>query len=157
MNISQSINYRLKTQHESIATIVSQIEPARQSMRPRLNKWNIHDNIAHLARYQLVFIDRIHQILLEEAPVIGRYDANDDPSFESWLQQSTGSLVNKINAERKTIYELVTTLDTQKLARVGIHKKYGRLDIGQWTEFFLLHEAHHIFTIFQLAHDTELT
>jgi hypothetical protein len=38
----------------------------------------------------------------------------------------------------------------------AVHKKYGALTIMEWTEFFLLHEAHHIFTIFQLMHDTEL-
>jgi hypothetical protein len=43
-------------------------------------------------------------------------------------------------------------LSPDKLDRTGIHPKYGKLNIIDWTEFFLLHEAHHLFAIFQLTH-----
>jgi hypothetical protein len=56
-----------------------------------------------------------------------------------------------LDKDRKAIFQLVCSIPEEKLARTGIHKKYGRLTILQWTEFFLLHEAHHIFTIFKLA------
>jgi hypothetical protein len=38
-----------------------------------------------------------------------------------------------------------------QLALKGTHPKYGTLMITEWTEFFLLHEAHHLFTLFRLS------
>jgi hypothetical protein len=36
------------------------------------------------------------------------------------------------------------------LLRIGRHPVFGDLAIPAWIEFFLLHEAHHLFTIFKL-------
>ena len=157
MKVYPSLVDRLNTQHETIRNILSTIDNSRLLIRPQPNKWNIHDNIAHLTRYQPVFIDRINQILLEEAPFFGRYVAEEDPQFEICRALNIETLFQQLDADRKRIFDLITTLTDIQLNRTGIHKKYGRLNIIQWTEFFLLHESHHIFTIFQLAHDIELS
>jgi hypothetical protein len=157
MKIYLSIIDRLRTQHQAVENILSSLDASRRLMRPHPNKWNIHDNIAHLTRYQQVFIERINQILLKEEPFFGRYVADEDPGFEACRISNTTTLLQQLNADRKSIYDLITMLTDLQVNRIGIHKKYGRLNIIQWTEFFLLHETHHIFTIFQLAHDTELT
>ena len=156
MKVYSSLIDRLKTQHQTIENILAAIDFRRITTRPQPNKWSIHDNIAHLVRYQLIFTDRINQILLKETPSFGRYKAEEDPEFENWRALNIDTLIKQLHTERRTIYDLVTTLTEAGINRVGIHKKYGPLNIIQWTEFFLLHEAHHIFTIFQLAHDTEL-
>jgi hypothetical protein len=65
-------------------------------------------------------------------------------------------LIKQLDNDRKIIYELITGLSDSQLNRTGVHKKFGPLNIIEWIEFFLLHEAHHLFTIFQLAHDVEL-
>jgi len=157
MKVYPSLIDRLKTQHEAIKNILSTIDNSRLLIRPQPNKWNIHDNIAHLTRYQPVFIDRINKILLEEDPFFGRYSAEEDPKFDICRTLNVETLIQKLNVDRKSIYDLITTLTDIQINRTGIHKKYGRLNIIQWTEFFLLHESHHIFTVFQLAHDTELS
>lgn len=156
MNIYLSLTERLKTQHRAIENIVSTIDTDRILVRPLPNKWNIHDNIAHLVRYQPIFIERINEILITENPSFGRYNADEDPEFENCRTLDIATLFIRLNADRKTIYDLITTLNNTQLNKVGIHKKFGSLTIIEWTEFFLLHEAHHIFTIFQLAHNTEL-
>lgn len=156
MKVYASLIDRLKTQHETVENILSAIDSSRIIARPQLNKWSIHDNIAHLVRYQPIFVDRINQILVKEAPSFGRYKAEEDPEFENWRALNIDTLIKQLCIDRRAIYDLITTLTEARLSRVGIHKKYGSLKIIQWTEFFLLHEAHHIFTIFQLAHDVEL-
>jgi len=50
---------------------------------------------------------------------------------------------------------LLSGLKESGLSRIGMHPKYGRLTILKWAEFFVLHEAHHLFTIFQLVNSTE--
>jgi hypothetical protein len=156
VNIYLSLTERLKTQHHAIENIVSAIDTNRMLLRPLPNKWNIHDNIAHLVRYQPIFIGRINEILIKESPSFGRYSADEDPEFEKCRALDIKTLFTHLNADRKTIYDLITVLNDNQLNRIGIHKKFGSLTIIEWTEFFLLHEAHHIFTIFQLAHNTEL-
>ena len=40
---------------------------------------------------------------------------------------------------------LVDSLDAEDLARSGVHPSLGALAIPDWIEFFLLHEAHHLY------------
>ena len=156
MTVYPSLTDRLKTQHQAIEPILMNVSDSRLSVRPQAGKWNMHDNITHLVKYQPVFIDRIDTILLEDEPLFGRYKAENDPEFETYRMWDTNTLIKQLMADREKIYALVTGLTDAQLKRIGMHKKFGALNIIQWTEFFLLHEAHHIFTIFQLAHDTEL-
>lgn len=140
-------------QHEAIADILSSTDKKRLNHIPEPEKWSIHDNITHLAKYQPLFIERINKILKENTPEFGRYRAEDDIDFETWRAWSTEQLLERLKQDREKLVELVTGLDENQVTRIGIHKKFGELSIEMWLEFFLLHEAHHIYTIFQLAND----
>ena len=150
MKIYSSLLDRLKNQHEAIPEIISK---AGQNLfkRPQPEKWNIHDNITHLVKYQPIFVERIHQILIVEEPVFERYTAETDPDFENWRKWETEKLLSTLNADRIKINELILKLSENEINRIGTHPKFGKLTIVEWAEFFLLHEAHHIFTIFQLS------
>jgi hypothetical protein len=150
--IYSSLTERLKNQHKTIASIIMKLNNERIQHRPVKGKWNIHENIAHLAKYQPVFIDRIRKILTNEEPEFAAYKAEDDDEFEIYCAFTTYELLKKISADREVIFHLISHLPVDKLDRMGIHAKYGKLTISEWTEFFLLHEAHHLLTIFQLAH-----
>ena len=151
--IYSSLTERLKNQHKTIASIIMKLNNERIQHRPVKGKWNIHENIAHLAKYQPVFIDRIRKILTNDEPAFAAYKAEDDDEFEIYCAFTTYELLKKISADREVIFHLISHLPVDKLDRMGIHAKYGKLTISEWTEFFLLHEAHHLFTIFQLAHN----
>jgi DinB superfamily len=153
MNIPVSISDRLKTQHLGLPTIIAGLGDEHILRNPLPGKWSIKDNIAHLARYQLVFINRINLILTSDRPVFEAYRAENDIEFEKWTKKNLDQLSEELNADRKTLTDLVTPLTGNELRRVGVHSKFGNLTILEWTEFFLLHEAHHLFTIFRLAHD----
>jgi len=51
------------------------------------------------------------------------------------------------------IFSKLQGMGEDDLRRVGHHPRYGMLDVRQWTEFFLLHEAHHLYTIFMLVRE----
>jgi hypothetical protein len=124
-------------------------------LNPVPNEWSIKDNIAHLARCQVLFLERLNQILNYESPVFERYNADIDPEFVTWQNRGTGNLLGQLFIDRETILALTIELQPEQLSRIGIHRKYGKMNILEWTEFFLLHEAHHIFTIFQLVRSAE--
>jgi hypothetical protein len=150
MKIYESMLSRLKNQHESIPEIISKTGE-KLFVNPQPGKWSIHDNITHLAKYQPVFIERVNSILKNVEPGFERYTAETDPEFETWRKWETNNLISTLNSDRKKIVDLITKLSEEEIGRVGIHTRFGRLTILQWTEFFLLHEAHHMFTMFQLA------
>ena len=153
MNISISTLDRLRTQHESIATLIDGLTDEQLTRNPVPGKWSIKDNIAHLTKYQLVFIERMHTLLTVHEPVFEAYRAENDREFDKWLAKSAPQLIDELNKDRITLTGLVVSLDENELRRVGIHLKFGKLNVLDWTEFFILHEAHHLFTIFRLTHD----
>jgi hypothetical protein len=155
MPIYKSLHNRLSSQHEAIAYIIAHTRFTRLSQHPAPGKWSAQDNIAHLARYQPIFTSRIHSIINSNNPVFERYSADTDSEFESWRQRPLASLLKTIETDRLLLLDAITSLDETQLKRTGTHKKFGTLTVVDWTEFFLLHEAHHIFTIFKLVNDAE--
>jgi uncharacterized damage-inducible protein DinB len=147
---------RLKTQHKAIPAIISTVDDERLNYHPEPGKWSIHDNVAHLATYQPMFIERMHKILTTDNPNFNRYRADDEAEFLAWQPKPIPLLTEKIEGSRKILIQLLTGLTDVQLERRGQHPKYGNLNIKEWTEFFLLHEAHHLFTIFQLVHSSPL-
>lgn len=151
MKLYPALVSRLENQHEAIASIIASADEIKLKKEIRPGKWSIHENIVHLVKYQPVFIDRLHIILTQPEPIFEAYTADNDPEFAEWKKWDNERLMKNLQKDRQAILHLVTSLPEEKLGRVGIHKKYGKLSIVQWIEFFLLHEAHHMFTIFQLA------
>jgi uncharacterized damage-inducible protein DinB len=153
--IYPSLAERLKNQHTVIPAIIEKLDDRQLNYHAEPGKWSIHDNIVHLAKYQLIFSERIGTILTTDNPSFDRYRADDDHGFHIWRNFSTGKLIEKLAAERENIYRKIMGLSETELAHTGNHPRYGKLTIAEWTEFFLLHEAHHLFTIFQLANRSE--
>lgn len=151
MTLYKALTDRLGTQHETIGHIIVSLNREQLFQRPAPEKWSIHDNIAHLVVIQPVFVKRIKVILREDEPVFGNYTAENDTAFEEWRSRDTDDLLAALYNDRQVLFDLVTTLDDKNLQRTGTHEKYGRLSVLQWAEFFLLHEAHHLLTIFRLA------
>ncbi|HTI59313.1 DinB family protein [Mucilaginibacter sp.] len=146
-----SLICRLKSQHLALSEIVNHLDEKRLNHQPEPGKWSIKDNIAHLVIYQHVFIGRVHQMLKGGTPAFNAYRADDEPDFLQARELPLIELNRKLIGNRRQILELITNLPDDDLLLQGTHPKYGTLTITEWTEFFLLHEAHHLFTIFKLA------
>ena len=43
------------------------------------------------------------------------------------------------------------SLSTDDFERTGIHPKFGAMSLSLWLEFFLVHEAHHLYIVLQLV------
>jgi DinB superfamily len=155
MPLSSSIAGRLQHQHQSIREIVAGLPDdfLRKTIIP--GKWSAHANIAHLTAYQPVMIDRLERISRDPSPAFGRYVAEEDPLFTDCLDRPVSSLLDQIDADRDTILAICTDGGESFLARTASHPRFGVLTVSGWMEFYLLHEAHHLYTIFSLVHSTE--
>jgi hypothetical protein len=152
MALSSSIAARLQFQHHTIREIIGNLPDSvlRREVNP--GKWSAHSNIAHLAAYQPVFISRLERIGRENSPAFDRYAAESDPFFPSYLERPTVSLLEQIDADRGRILSLLMDAGGSYLERTAAHPRFGLLTVVDWTEFFLLHEAHHCYTLYALVH-----
>jgi isopentenyldiphosphate isomerase len=124
--------------------------------RPHADKWNSFEHLAHLAAYQHTFYDRIFQILETENPVFTRYDGQNDINFVNMQVLTPKEAWQELKDMRRHLINVADKLSKKDLKKTATHPIYGTLSLEQWIDFFILHESHHIFAIFQLKGKYEL-
>lgn len=114
-------------------------------------KWSAHEQLAHLARYHQVFLQRIDRMLTEQAPEFPRYRAEDDPEWPAWTSLPTQQLLVRISSMRAKLMARLRSLSEEDFEHTGLHPKFGAMSLSLWLEFFLVHEAHHLYVVLQLV------
>ena len=138
---------RLRDQLSSLSAFVANKTAEEWNRQPASGKWSARENLAHLCRYHEVFLERLGRILGEDRPQFGRYRAEDDEHWPSWSSLAVDLLLARIRQLRREVLSKINSLSDAQLARIGIHLVLGEMDISLWLEFFLLHEAHHLYAI----------
>jgi len=151
MVISSTISTRLEYQHKSLMDLIDGLSDEQIRKQVNEGKWSIFENIVHLAVYQHAFIARVKQMLAENNPSFHRYIADEDPLFKDYLVKPTHEVMKDLLGTRKDMASVFLAFPAENLQRTGEHPAFGKMTILQWINFFLLHEAHHLFTIFKLA------
>ena len=151
MNIYSSIIDRLNSQHLVISELIKDLDNDTINKQPATDKWSIKDNIAHITYYHLKFLNRIKLILNGKENYFKRYNPDEDPEFIEWRKMSKEKLLSKLEENRNKVIDYIDELKSSDLEKTGTHQKFGKMNILQWIEFVLLHEAHHIYTIFKLS------
>lgn len=147
--LSESTRSRLAMQMDCLPLVLGGRSPADITRRPASGKWSAHENLAHLARIHEIYLERIRRILTEERPPLKRYKAEEDPEWPQWADLSTDEVLKRLRALRGELVDLVTQLSPDQLGQVGVHPALGGMTIPEWIEFFLLHEAHHLYAAMQ--------
>ncbi len=145
MALSESTSVRLATQLDPLAALFGAVGAEAMRRRPASGKWSAHENLAHLARYHEVFFARLRRMLVEDSPDLGRYRAEDDPEAAKWMAMPTEEVFRRLKSLRGDLIERLRRLSPEELERTGVHPVLGAMTIPMWTEFFLLHEAHHLY------------
>lgn len=145
--LDEAILVRLARQLDALPFLLGQASPEILRKRPASGKWSAHENLAHLARHHEVMLDRIDRILREDRPALGRYRAEEDPAWPDMAALPTQDVLNRLKALRGRLIEVVRGLSEAQLTRTGIHPIFREMTIPGWLEFFLLHEAHHLYVV----------
>jgi uncharacterized damage-inducible protein DinB len=151
MPMPSSVSTRLQYQHKSLLDIVDGLSDEEIRMHVNPGKWSIFENIVHLQTYQHASIRRIRGILEEETPSFVPYTAEADPLFHDNCTKSTREIMQDLITTRKEMSASILSFTENDLSRTSYHAVYGKMNLVQWLNFFLLHEAHHLFTIFKIA------
>ncbi len=151
MKLPSSVSTRLQYQHKSLLDIIEGLSDEQIRMQIIPGKWSIFENIAHLQTYQHMFITRIRLMLTEEIPVFSPYSAETDPLFHDNCGLSSREVMQDLLGTRKQLSSAILTFKETDFEREARHSAYGKMNLLLWLNFFLLHEAHHLFTIFKMA------
>ena len=117
---------------------------------PRVEgKWSALENLAHLARYQEIFLERVEKILSQSSPTFPIYRAEQDAQWEAWKRLAYKEVLAKLTESREKILSRLKSLSTEDYERTGVHPRFGEMTLAMWVEFFLVHEGHHLYAVLQ--------
>ncbi len=151
MEIYASIIDRLNSQHFTVNELLRNLAQDTINKKPETGKWSIQENLAHIVSYHQVFLIRMHKIINNDNTYFERYKSENDINFNTFQKLTSEELLIHLEEERKKVTNFIFKLNINELQKFGIHQKFGKMNIVEWIEFFLLHEAHHIYTIFKLS------
>ena len=146
---SESQLMRLKTQLACVELLFGDANPERIDRRPGSGKWSARENLAHIGRYHEIFLERLHSIVTEPSPRFARYRAEEDPGWQEWSSRPIEEVRIRLTALRLNLVDRIVGLQSLDYTRVGIHSSFGEMTLTLWLEFFLVHEAHHLYVILQ--------
>jgi len=153
MGLPESTAIRLRTQLDCLPAILAGVSEESLNRRPNPEKWSARENLAHLARYHEMFLERIERIRNEDRPLLARYAAEHDPEWPRWAAMPLSEVLARLRALRVELLERVQKLSEAELSRSAVHSRFGEMTLLQWLEFFLLHEAHHLLAVMQRARE----
>lgn len=109
--------------------------------------WSGRDHLAHIARYQTVFHERMQRIRAETAPTFARYRGDDDDRFASYRALPLGGLLDRFDRDRAVLLAAIEGLGASELDRTGVHPAYGAITLRHWLDFMIAHEGHHYYQV----------
>jgi hypothetical protein len=151
MEIHAETMNRFTNQHKIVKHYIDDLPSQAIHTRFMPERWSIHETIAYLCRYQYIFMDRLKTITTEINPFFLVYNPEKDPEYHFTAARTTGALLHEIYRVRDEIKAMLNNLSPAQCSRFGTHAVLGRMNIGQWLEFFLLHESHQFYKIFKLV------
>ena len=155
MPLSPSSASRLASQLECLPALLEGAAPDALRRCTRSGKWSVHENLAHLARHHAVVLDRVRKVLAEDRPTLPRYAAEEDAEWPAWAALPLEEILARLTALRAELLAIVSGLTDAQLARTGVHPTLGEMALPLWIEFFLLHEAHHLYVVMKRARGGE--
>jgi hypothetical protein len=151
-NSSATRLQRCETQlQDFLAVALSGVPVDELSVAVVPGKWSAHEQLAHLARYHQIFLQRIERILTEPTPEFPRYRAEDDPEWPVWAGLDTSQLLVRLSGMRTKLMARLRSMSEEDFQRSGVHPKFGEMSLSLWLEFFPVHEAHHLYVVLQLV------
>lgn len=149
--LAEGLLARLRSQLDALPVVLGDGSEERLRRRPASGAWSAHENLAHVARHHEVMLERIERMLREDRPALSRYRAEEDPLWPAWVSRSPDDVMKALRLLRARLVARVESLSVEEAARIGVHSTFGPLPIAAWLDFFLLHEAHHLYVALSRA------
>jgi hypothetical protein len=143
--LDPGLTARLAHQLASFRTLVADADPRDLSCVPSSGQWSALLNLAHVGRHHEVMLERLERVLAEDAPAFPPYRETEDARWAEWEALSPEALWPRLSERRAALEAWAARLTPAQAARIGVHARFGPMDVARWLEFFLVHEAHHLY------------
>ncbi|MCC7401405.1 MAG: DinB family protein [Chitinophagaceae bacterium] len=151
MEIPSSISTRMQYQHKSLVDLIDGLSDEQIRQQVAAGKWSIFEIIVHLTSFQHAFITNVKQILSENNPSFHRYTAETDPMFYTYCGKASHEVIKDMLGTRKDMASVFLSFPSSDYSKTGQHPVFGTMNLLQWMNFFLLHEANHLYAVFKMA------
>jgi uncharacterized damage-inducible protein DinB len=124
----------------AVAGLTSQEE--QQPIGP--GTWSVAQVVAHLLDSDLVFVNRMKQIIAEHEPTLQAFDEN------AWVERMPADGLPApegaalFGLHRRWTTRLLQRLGTDDFARVGLHTQKGRQTLAEVLAYAVNHLDHHL-------------
>jgi uncharacterized damage-inducible protein DinB len=112
--------------------------------RPIPGKWSSLEVIAHIADFEVVFVDRLTSVIAENSPTIPGRDEQKYAARLAYHQRDLDEQLRLIEICRAHVTRILRTLTDADLARVGNHTEAGPLTLEQLLDRIIKHLLHHV-------------
>jgi len=134
---------KLEAQGAEIRRLAGGLDEASIARRPKPDAWSVKEVLAHIARLQGVFEQRLEALLTRERPAIVSYTPEADAGFAEFSAKPSAELLKEFEDGRARIVARLVTLSPEEWHRPGAHPDYPSYDVQFCMEYMAHHEAHH--------------
>jgi hypothetical protein len=141
---------RLRRQASDVRRLTSGIPEDKLTTPTVSGKWSLKELACHFRRMEEVWAERLHRIMTEADAQMVPYDNPDtDPRFVELKKAPTDQIVADYLRERETICRRLESLSPADWHRKARHPEFQHYDVHFMVEYMALHEAHHVYQLFQ--------
>lgn len=145
----QRLIERLKSSAEEVRRLCMDLDETAVANRTVPDKWSVKEILAHMARVQEVFEQRLDAMLAAEGAPIVSYMPEGDPEFPAIARKPAAEIWTWYEGTRNRILEKLARLSPADWHRKGSHPEYPAYDVHFAMEYLAHHEAHHAYQMFQ--------
>ena len=136
-----------------LRTLVGGATPRELEWTSSPTRWSITQIVAHLADAEIVGAWRIRSVLEKNAVTLQAYDQNVWATAFRYEETDPLESVALFEALRNATLQLLSRVDSARLAHAGQHQERGAEPIGHIMRMYAGHDLNHLTQIERLLDD----
>ncbi len=123
---------------------VQQVPAATWQEHPIAATWSIAQVVCHLADFEVIFANRIKQVLAEDNPPLPGADENRFAARLKYSDRDVAAELQLIVLQRQQIARILSAVDLEDYQRTGVHSEAGPVTLETLLEKAISHLQHHL-------------
>lgn len=108
------------------------------------DKWTMREVLVHISDTETVMLDRLRRLAAEDKAVLQSFDQDLWQTRLFYKSRDLNLVRQQYETARRSILELLRTLDTPCYARTGTHSAGGSRSFAEIVERAVWHNTHHL-------------
>ncbi len=134
---------RFRRGPEVLAMVLTGVFGEEEDFVAAPGKWSVRQIVAHLADAELVYAQRLRQVVAEENPTIMAFDQEAWARNLDYKRRKPKSSLESFRRLRAENYELLKELPEEAYARTGQHSERGPLTVRNLVDTLASHVESH--------------